>query len=62
MTERSPLELDPRYEWTEIASWDGTFRQWIKNCRHVEVVPVESGGVVVARLCIVCDAQLPGDV
>lgn len=28
-------------------------------CRHRDVVPVESGGDVVAYLCRTCDAQLP---
>lgn len=29
------------------------------RCRHLEVVPVESGGGLVARLCRTCDTQLP---
>lgn len=28
-------------------------------CIHRHVVPVESGGERVARLCLFCDAQLP---
>lgn len=54
------LELDPRWDWIDVRSIGDPGPVWIKaRCKHAEVVPVESGGVEVARLCLVCDAQLP---
>lgn len=54
------LELDPRWEWHEIHSMDGTEPIYRKgNCNHLEIEPVVSGGETVAQLCLTCDAQLP---
>lgn len=53
-------ELDPRWEWTEVRIWDGRHVHHIRGrCNHLETVPVETGGEVVARLCLTCDQQLP---
>ncbi|MFG2826093.1 hypothetical protein ACGFWI_01200 [Streptomyces sp. NPDC048434] len=52
-------DLDPRWEWIETTSLDGP-EQWTKGrCRHLDTVPVQSGGAVVAHLCLTCDEQLP---
>jgi hypothetical protein len=55
------IDLDPRWEWIEIATRGERDPVYIKGpCRHLEIVPVESvSGEVVARLCRTCDAQLP---
>ena len=54
------VELDPRWEWCEVRRLGDKEPRWIKGwCRHLEVVPVESGGVVVAQLCLTCDGQIP---
>jgi hypothetical protein len=53
------LKLDPRWEWIEVVSF-GQPTRWIRgHCRHLEVVPVESGGEQVTQLCLTCDTQLP---
>lgn len=54
-----PDDLDPRWNWIEVRSLSGTTRFHKTTCRHLEVVPVESGGQVVAHLCQTCDTQLP---
>jgi hypothetical protein len=52
-------DLDPRWDWIECPDFVGT-TQYVRGlCRHLEVVPVESGGETVAHLCITCDTQLP---
>ena len=55
--------LDPRWEWCEITALkDLPKRRWIKcGCNHLEVVPVESSGEIVAHLCLTCDGQLPAE-
>lgn len=50
---------DTRYEWHEIRTLGGRSYWSRGRCRHVHVVPVESGGETVAHLCLVCDEQLP---
>lgn len=50
---------DRRWEWHELRNLRGDV-WWVRGrCLHTEVVPVESGGRVVAHLCLTCDAQLP---
>lgn len=59
MSEARTLSLDPHYEWCEVQTMsqaDPTYRRG--RCRHLDVVPVESGGQQVAQLCLTCDAQL----
>lgn len=54
-------DLDPAYGWIEVTDLSSQRPQYIQGrCRHLRVVPVESAGQVVARLCLTCDAQLPG--
>jgi hypothetical protein len=53
--------LDPRWEWIDIASMDGR-PEYVKGaCRHL--TPTEVRGTVtgelLAYLCPDCDAQLP---
>ena len=53
-------DLDPRWEWTTVRTWDGSFVNHVRGrCKHLETVPVVTGGEVVARLCLTCDQQLP---
>lgn len=53
-------DLDPRYEWDTVEDARGLQVRHVRGrCLHADVVPVESGGEVVARLCLTCDAQLP---
>lgn len=53
-------DLDPRYEWVEVRALGELEPQYIRGrCLHVDATPVESGGEIVAYLCLVCDAQLP---
>ena len=53
-------DLDPRWEWVELRRFGDPQPTYVKGaCNHLEVVPVESGGEVVAHLCLTCDAQLP---
>lgn len=58
-----PLELDPRWNWNEyeVRTVAGVVKRWTVRgtCNHLEVVPVEAGGVLVAHLCLTCDQQLP---
>jgi hypothetical protein len=54
-----PYEPDPRFDVTEVVNAAGRVVYRLQQCRHVDVVPVESSGEVVAHLCLVCDAQLP---
>lgn len=59
--------LDDRWEWIEERTFGSPEPQYVRGrCRHREVVPVESLGVlgpveVVAHLCLTCDAQLPAE-
>lgn len=55
--------LDPRWEWTEVTSLgDLPKRRWAKcYCNHLEAIPIESSGEVVAHLCLTCDEQLPAE-
>ncbi len=56
------MELDPHWEWYEVRAFGDSEPRWVKGyCNHLDVVPVESSGQIVARLCLTCDAQLPGD-
>jgi len=55
------VELDPNYEWIEIREFGGAVRYDRVACNHLEVVPVYAGDELVARLCTICDSQLPGD-
>lgn len=51
---------DPRREWYELRRWGDPQPILIKGrCNHLEVEPVESGDILVARLCLTCGAQLP---
>jgi hypothetical protein len=53
-------QRDPRYRWHEIGCLESEATEWIRgSCRHVEVVPVVSGGETVAHLCTTCNEQLP---
>lgn len=52
-------DLDDRWEWTTIRNMAGDERHVKTRCNHLEVVPVETGGVTVAHLCQTCDTQLP---
>lgn len=55
-------EQDPRWEWVEVTRLGDPQRRYVKGyCNHLEVVPVESGGDLVAILCLTCDTQLPAD-
>lgn len=55
------MNCDQNYDWFAIETFDGHV-EWVRGaCRHLDVVPVESGGEVVAGLCLVCGAQLPAD-
>lgn len=56
-------DLDPRWEWVETQRLCDAGPTYVQGrCNHLlEVVPVESGGVVVAHLCLTCDAQLPAE-
>lgn len=54
------MELDPRFEWVVVKSFDGHEEYLKVGCHHLNVVTVESvTGEVVAQLCIDCDEQLP---
>jgi hypothetical protein len=54
------VELDPRWDWIEVTAIGDREPRYIKGqCKHLVVVRVESGGEVVARLCLTCDCQLP---
>lgn len=54
-------DLDPRWEWIELRRLGDAEPTYLKGtCNHLDVVPVEAGGERVARLCLTCDAQLPG--
>lgn len=58
----SAIHLDPRWEWLEVRQLGRVEPTYVKGpCRHLDVVPVESGGELVAQLCLTCDAQLPGE-
>lgn len=55
-----PADLDPRWQWVELRRLCDVEPRYIKGpCNHLEVVPVEAGGEIVARLCQTCDSQLP---
>lgn len=54
--------LDPRWQWIEERTFGDPEPTYVRgSCNHLDVVPVESGGLVVAHLCLTCDAQLPGE-
>lgn len=56
------VELDPRWEWIEIRQFNEPAPSYVRGpCRHLEVVPVESGDETVAHLCETCDTQLPAE-
>jgi hypothetical protein len=56
------MDMDPRWEWVEIASLTPPYTRYIKSrCLHRDVVPVEVAGEVVAQLCETCDSQLPAE-
>lgn len=61
METTAAIELDPRWEWIEGPRRLGDSEAPIVRgrCNHLEVVPVESAGETVARLCLTCDSQLP---
>jgi hypothetical protein len=50
-------DLDPRWEWIEVRSFSRPTRYIRGQCRHTELVPVASGGELVAKLCLTCDQQ-----
>lgn len=51
-------DLDPRWDWVEISTFGQPGPEYIRGeCRHTEIVPVESGGELVAKLCVTCDTQ-----
>jgi hypothetical protein len=51
-------DLDPRWEWIEIIEFGKAGPDYVRGqCRHTELVPVESGGEVLAKLCLTCDKQ-----
>lgn len=55
-------DLDPRWEWLEVAEFGQRDPTYIRGrCRHLDTVPVQTivDHVVVAQLCLTCDAQLP---
>ena len=53
-------DLDPRWEWIDVREFSDPGPKWLRGpCRHLEAVPVESGGETVAHLCTTCDEQLP---
>lgn len=57
----SPIELDPRYEWVEVTRIGEAGPSFVRGaCKHLDTVPVEAGGEVVAHLCLTCDMQLTG--
>lgn len=56
-------ELDPRWEWIDVSTWDMP-DQWMKGeCLHLTPVPVHAQptGELVAHLCPDCDTQLPAE-
>jgi hypothetical protein len=56
----SEFQLDPRWDWIEAPMLGEPGPIYIRGrCNHLETVPVESGGEVVAHLCTTCDTQLP---
>lgn len=56
------IELDPRWEWIETRQFGEAAPSYVRGaCRHLEVVPVESGGETVAYLCTTCDTELPAE-
>lgn len=56
-------DLDPRWEWYEERRLCDPGPSYVRGaCNHLEVVDVESTldpDVVLARLCVTCDTQLP---
>lgn len=60
----SDVDLDPRWDWCDVAAI-GEHPTFLRGrCRHLpsEVVPVESvEGEIVAHLCRTCDTQLPAE-
>ena len=56
-------DLDPRWEWIQAPRRMGEPNvEYVKGrCNHLEVVPVDSGGLLVAHLCQTCDQQLPAE-
>lgn len=58
----SVTDLDPRWEWVEHQRFGDPEPRYIKvRCRHLDAVPVDSGGETVSYLCLTCDAQLPAE-
>lgn len=56
------IELDPRWEWTEVRRLGDVAPTYVKGrCLHTQVVPVHAGGRTVAHLCLTCDKQMPGE-
>lgn len=58
----STAPLDPRWEWAEVRRMCDVEPTYIRGrCNHLEVIPVETGGEIVAHLCLTCDRQLPAE-
>lgn len=55
------MDLDPRWDWDEVVNGWGEHVTWLKTCRHTEIEQVESGGEIVAHLCLTCNHQLPAE-
>jgi len=56
-------DLDPRWEWIDVGTYNNP-DQWIKGeCNHLAPVPVraEPTGELVAHLCPDCNTQLPAE-
>lgn len=60
----SSTRLDPNYEWIEVFDLGASGPTYIRGmCKHRNLTEVKGllEDKTVARLCLACDAQLPGD-
>jgi hypothetical protein len=54
------MNFDPHWEWIDVTAISDRDPVYVRGrCNHLETVPVESDGAVVAHLCLTCDCQLP---
>lgn len=56
----TPRDHEPAFDTTEIRIFgERDPVGYVMRCTHANVLPVETGGEVIAHLCIDCDTQLP---